>query len=391
MTSSRVSSWWMPTRLVHGAGSVALLAPLAREMGLSRLLLVTDAGVRGSGHPERVAGSLAAAGFGVQWFDGVDPDASLAVVEQGRERFQQAGCDGLVALGGGSVLVAAKGMALLAANGGGLRDYEGMRPVPRPAVPLLAVPTTAGTGSEVSSLVPAFDAERGQKLAIGHPHCFPRVAVLDPELLTTLPRRQAALTGIGGLARAIEALFTDLRTPLTDELALSAVRLLAGHLRAALAGQDLLAWENCLLGGALANMACGDGAPGLAHVLAHPLSVICRVPQAVGVAIVLPHVMRFNLPAAPDGCRWLAGALGAEPRPAAAIEALERLEADLGLPRRLTEVGVGPDDLEPMALRCAAGIHGAPSGEVSAGTPVASPNVRPARVADCLTLYRQAL
>jgi alcohol dehydrogenase class IV len=384
-------SWLMPTRIVHGPGSVARIPELARELGLSRMLVVTDPGVRAAGHPDRVAALLRDAGLDVEWFAEVDQDGSVAAVERGCALYRHSRRDGVVAVGGGSCLVAAKGVALLATNGGRLQDYEGMRPVPRPAAPVLAVPTTAGTGSEVSQMVPAFDAERGHKLAVGHANCFPRAAVLDPELLATVPRRQAALTGIDGLSHAVEALFTKLRTPVTDVLALGAARLFARDLRRAVETGAADAWENCLLAAALANMACGNAKLGLAHVLAHPLSGLCRVPHAVAISVVLPHVMRFNLPAAPEGFRDLAAALGAGADPEAAPRAVERLVADLGLPRRLADAGVRPQDLEPMALRCAAGIYGALDERCTPETPVLSPNVRPARVADCLELYRQAL
>lgn len=378
-----------PTRLLYGVGSLNQLGEEAKRLGSSPLL-VSDRGLQEVGLLDRPLELLREAGLEVTVYAdmGVDPD--IEVVARGAELAHARNCDLVVGIGGGSPMCAAKAIAIVVANGGTIRDYEGFGRFQQPPLPVIAIPTTAGSGTEVSAVTIISDNERHLKMAIGSPLAYPRLAVLDAELLLSLPARQAAASGIDALSHAIEAFLTTQATPLTDALALGAIELLAGNLRAVVNTRDLLARESCLLGASMANMACGNARLGLNHALTWPISSLFGVPHGLANGIMLPYALEYTVseatPAAVDRFARLAVALG-EPMDAPpdqlaprAVRAVRRLLADLGFPRSFTSKQVDPAAIPQMVAMLQDGIY-------ALFTRV---NLRPASPEDLTQLYQRA-
>lgn len=393
-----VARFYAPTKIVHGVGAVRQLPVEAKALGISRALIVTDRGVRGVGLVDEPVKLLEDAGIPVTVFDEVEQDPGSRTVERAVQQLKEFGADGVISIGGGSPIVAGKGIAMMGNNPGSIIDYEGWDQAPNLSLPLIACPTTAGTGSEVSQMVPIVHEEHQHKMGLGGPKYFPRTAILDPLLVAKLPTRQAALTGIDGLAHGIEAYFTTLTTPITDALALAGIKLIAANLRQAALTDDLAAKEACLVGSSLTNLACGNAKLGLTHAITHPLSGLWAMPHAVAITIMLPYIMEFNMPAAVGRFADIAIALGAEPSGDArslahqSVAELRRLIADLGLPDRLTDPPVPVTSINDMARRCMEGMYDKFDlhREIPANATVNSPNVRKATLRDVIGLYERA-
>jgi len=356
----------MPTRRLSGAGRLNQWGEAAERLG-SKPLLVSDRGLQEAGLLDRSLELLQAAGLEATVYAdmGVDPD--IEVVARGAELARAQECDLVVGIGGGSPMCAAKAIAIVVANGGTIRDYEGFGRFQQPPLPVIAIPTTAGSGTEVSAVTIISDNERHVKMAIGSPLAYPRLAILDAELLLSLPARQAAESGIDALSHAIEAFLTTQATPLTDALALGAVELLAGNLRTMVSSPEneepLAAREACLLGASMANMACGNARLGLNHALTWPISSLFGVPHGLANGIVLPYALEYTLPAAVDRFARLAAALGepvdAPPDQLAprAVRAVKRLLADLEFQRSFTSQQVDPAAIPQMVAMLQDGIY----------------------------------
>ena len=223
MSQNVFHNFFVPTKIVHGRGCRREVAKELRWRGGSKPIIITDAGIRGAGLADELAGLLADAGMEALIFDEIERDARTHAVERARDLALASGCDCVIAIGGGSVLAAGKAIAMLCSNGGRFNDYEGVNQVPKPSVPLVSITTTAGSGSEASQFVPVKDDARRETILVGSPHCFPAVAILDPELLLSLPFWQGVLSGLDALTHAIEAYISTLATPFTDSLALGAL------------------------------------------------------------------------------------------------------------------------------------------------------------------------
>ncbi|MCM2254761.1 MAG: iron-containing alcohol dehydrogenase [Vicinamibacteria bacterium] len=342
------------TRVVWGVGAVSRLGELARAEGFTRVLLVADPGLVAAGHVARAEAALDAAGLDFARFSdfGENPDGLMCV--RGLAAFREADADALVALGGGSSLDCAKGIGFLATGGGRVRDYRGWAKARRPLPPMIGVPTTAGTGSEAQSYALLSDEDTHEKLACGDPSAAFRVAVLDPELCVTAPRAVTATAGFDALSHAVESYVTSVRSPFSDLFAREAFTLLARHYARVLeAPQDVEARGAMLMGSFLAGSAIEQSMLGAAHACANPLTARYGVPHGEAIALMLPHVVRFN--AAVVGARYasLLAEIGESVAPQVAGEALAlRLEtlARLGdLPRHLRERGVSLDAIPALA------------------------------------------
>ncbi len=341
-----------PRLLVAQGGALRL----AEYLGdVRRPLLVTDGGVRALAEP--VVQALRAAGREVAVFDAVQSDPPPAVVEAALALARRHRADAVIGLGGGSSLDSAKLVALLAANGQSLDQTYGVNQAHGPRLPLALLPTTAGTGSEVTPIAIVTTGAQS-KQGIVSPWLLPDLALLDASLLTGLPAAVTAATGIDAMVHAVEA-FTSVRlkNPLSDALALQALALLDRWLpRAWSQGEDLQAREQTLLGACMAGMAFANAPVAAVHALAYPLGARFHVPHGLSNALVLGAVLRFNAPVAEPLYAQLARAIGratADHDDAAAcevfIEHLSGLGAQFGLPTRLREVGVQPTDLDRLA------------------------------------------
>lgn len=343
-------NYFGPTKVVFGPGTLVEL-PLEVAAFGRRAVLVTDAGVTAAGLADRAREALGSALVGT--FDAVPQDSGMDVVDRGAAFARSVEADVLVSIGGGSVIDTAKGMCILLTEGGSMRDYQGVQMLTRPQTPHIVVPTTAGTGSEVTAGSVILDREQGQKIINFESYNTPRVAILDPVLTRDLPPELTATTGMDALTHAIESYVSLQRNPISDAAALHAIRLIGRYLpRAVASGGDLTARGQMQIAALLAGWAFSNAMVGLVHAMAHSLGATCGVPHGLANSILLPHVMTFNLEEAPDLMADIAGAMGVATRDTppqeagrAAVVAVYDLLKAIGLDRRLSDLGVAEDRL----------------------------------------------
>lgn len=343
--------------MVHGPGSIARLGGLAGELGVTRPLLVTDPGVIAAGLAEEALRQLEDAVL----FDGVRPNPDIELVAEGSAVYRDHGCDGLVALGGGSPIDTAKGIGVEVEHGGSILDYEyGRTPITKRVPPLVAVPTTAGTGSEVTLWAVITDHERKVKFNVGGtPLIGPYVAVIDPELMLGLPPAVTAATGMDALSHGIECFTCDYHQPFSDAVALRAIELVGRWLRTAYAdGSDLQARTQMAHAATLGGMAYGTESAGAAHAMSQSAGGVHDCPHGALTARVLGPVCEYNAPAAPERYARIAQALGVDTAGLDALEAatagveeIYRLTEDVDIPS-LAQLGFAEEEI-PMLARIA--------------------------------------
>jgi alcohol dehydrogenase class IV len=337
------------TRVIFGPGTVRQLGTVARALGFTRALLVADTGVRDAGYVTAAVDGLRAAGVdAIPYHDfGQNPDS--AMVEQGRAFAAPLHVDSLIGLGGGSSLDCAKGINFLLTNGGTMAQYRGYGHVTRPLLPMIGVPTTAGTGSEAQSYAVISDAATHMKMACGDPSAAVKVAILDPELTVTAPRHVTAMAGIDAIAHAVETAVTKRRTAVSDTFSRRAWELLNGAFERALdRGDDLDARSAMLVGAHFAGIAIEQSMLGAAHACANPLTARYDLAHGLALAALLPHVVRWNAPVAADRYAALVGVSSGD-APAHLASRLEQLIVAAGLNRTLRERGVSADALPDLA------------------------------------------
>ena len=283
------------TRIVFGEDALTRIGELARDLGSKRVLLVTDKGIAAAGHPARAVGFLEAAGMHVTIYDDVRENPTALDVERCVAVARQAGTDLIIGLGGGSSMDTAKGCNFILTNGGQMKDYWGVGKATQPMLPLIAVPTTAGTGSECQSFALISDEETHQKMACGDPKAAARVAILDPLLTVSQPPRVSSCTGIDALAHAVETAVTKKRTPLSAMYSHEAFRLCMGGIERVLRDpQDIEARGMMQLGAAFAGTAIENSMLGAAHAAANPLTARYGIVHGQAVGLMLPAVVAFN-------------------------------------------------------------------------------------------------
>lgn len=393
-------SHYLPTRIVAGAGALRSLPSLLGGLRRCKPMVFTDAIIGKTAFLRRALDDLSEAGIAVSLSDICGIDARLSQIDAEAQRAIAEQVDSVIAIGGGSVMCMAKGVALAATNGGALLPLRGMKRFPHDPLPMIMVPTTAGSGSEVSQWTVLKNDLEHRKMSVGGPQNFPDIAVLDPVTLETLPKRVAALAAIDALTHAIEACFTDASSPISDVLAMDAARRLHSSLRASIIDGDPAARLENLVASTMANMACTNAGLGLCHSLSSPLEAAFDLPHAIGVSALLPRVFAFNAEAAPDRARAVAAALGVpevggpiEPVVAAAVAALTDLYTDLGVPTRISAALIDPSQLEAMAQRAVTAIARGRSheGPITRQTIILSQNLRPASVAQAIRLYEDSI
>ena len=339
-----------------GEGITSEIGDEARTFGASRILVVTDKHIRQAGILARVTDSLKHAGLAVSVFDEVTPDPTVTLVQRGAGVFKEMGCDLIISVGGGSSIDAGKGISIMATNAGSICELEGVDKFKNDPVPMFAVPTTAGTGSEVTFGAVLTDTSRNYKFLVYGSRLAPKVAFLDPVMVVTAPPSVMIPTGMDALTHAIESYISLWATPQTEALAIHAIRLIAAHLRQAVANsQNLNAVGNMLLAANLAGIAFGNSRLGIVHAMALPLGAFFHIPHGIANTILLPHGLDFNLIAAPRKYTEIAGAMG-EPLAGLSlieaanktIEAVEKLAADIGAPNSLKSLGVSEDKIPQM-------------------------------------------
>ena len=342
----------IPTDIHFGCGTVKTLPDRIHALGASKAYLVTDPGVEEAGILAQAGRILQAASIEYVVCNRVKPDSGSALIDETAAELKKSGCDVVVGIGGGSSLDTAKAVAALATNPGSALDYIGLHKVRSRPLPTIAVPTTAGTGSEVTLWSVFTDETRAVKVAIGGVMIYPSAAICDPELTLGLPPALTAATGMDALAHAIECFTNNACQPISSVLALRAVELIGANLRSAvLNGRNIEARYAMMMASTMAGMAMNPTRLGLAHALAMPLgSWDLRVPHGTVLAVLLPIVMEFNYLAEPERFVDVARALGVAtdglPVTEAArrsVEAVRELSRDIGIPEGLSSFGVRED------------------------------------------------
>lgn len=343
----------MFTKVLYGPGMIAKAGEACKELGATRVFLFTGSHVVQTPAFAAVEASLSRAGLAVEVFAGVEADPSIETVDSAAGRMKEFRADLAVAIGGGSPMDAAKSSCLLQTNGGSIGDYlRKRRAIVHDALPLVCIPTTAGTGSEVTAAAVTTDRVAREKIGLNHDSIMPKLAIIDPEIHASMPPALTAATGLDALCHAIEAYVSRQAEPFSDAFCLQAIRLIGQNLGKAFAdGQDLAARGNMALASAIAGVAFANAGLGVVHAVAHCLGAMYHIPHGVANALILPYAMEFNLPANLPKFKEIAIALGESVaglslREAAArsVQAVKQLKEDVGLPATLREAGVEEKD-----------------------------------------------
>ncbi len=347
------------TRVVFGPGKIGELGKLAVELGAKRVLLVTDHGLETAGHPQKGTAALESASLDVAVSDDVHPNPTTDDVERGLAVARNGQIDLIVGLGGGSSMDCAKGINFLLTNGGRMEDYWGANKASRPMLPMIAVPTTSGTGSEAQSYALIAHPKTHMKMACGDPKAACRLALLDPELTVSMPVSVTAATGIDALSHAVESYVSTRRNPVSQLFSRQAWQLLVRGFPAVIAAAgDLDARSKMLLGSHLAGAAIENSMLGATHALANPLSAHFGMTHGLAIAVMLPHVVRYNAGSAGGMYGDLASDArlceSQDPRAGDLLAAhLAKLAAGAGLSQRLGECGVDRATIPQMAAEAA--------------------------------------
>jgi alcohol dehydrogenase class IV len=383
--TDRILYFRQPSFVTYGFGTANLAGEEARSLGMTHVLLVTDKGVRGAGLLEGVLQSLDEAGLAVDVYDEIGSNPETTMVEAALARLQEVNADGVVAVGGGSPMDAAKGIAFLATNEGRLQDYIGQA-IPRAPLPSICIPTTAGTSSEVTNNIVFTDTDSRFKFGLSSPNCAATRALVDPGMTMTLPASLTAATGLDALTHAIESVTSQGAYDLTKAMALDAIRLIGQWLPVAVEqGDNREARERMMMACLEAGIAFNQSRLTIVHSMSHPVSGWCGTPHGVANAVLLPYVMAFNVPYAEADFAAIARALGVNtsgmfPLQAAeaAVGRVHELNQELGIPGGLAACGVTEDVIENMT------DDAMKSGNVRI-------NPRPVTREDIVALYYQAM
>ena len=356
MDLGRTYTWQVPTKLIFGPGCSRQTGQELKGLGGTRALLTTDQGVRRAGVLAGVLESLEAAGVGCAIYDGVEPNPSVQCIEQAVTVYRAEHCDCLLGVGGGSSMDTAKLVGALMTNPSvDIRAMEGRGKIVNPIPPLVAIPTTCGTGSEVTLSAVATDTDRHFKMGIGSPLLFPRVAMIDGALLTKLPGPVIASTGMDALCHALES-YTNLNTnPFSDALDLKAISMISEWLRPAVANANLEAMAHMVLASTMAGIGFANTRLTIVHAMSHPVSGFYGVPHGVANAVLLPHVMELNLNGNAGRFADVARTMGADTTGLTTMQAarlsvsmVRELNRDVGIPETFSAYGVTTAHLEAM-------------------------------------------
>lgn len=340
-----------------GRGATGMLCDEVKRRGYQKALIVTDRTLIQCGVVAKVTDKLDEAGLAWEIYSGVLPNPTIGIVQEGQGVFQNSGADYLIAIGGGSPQDTCKAIGIISNNPAfkDVRSLEGLSPTRNPSVPVLAIPTTAGTAAEVTINYVITDEEKRRKFVCVDPHDIPQVAFIDADMMDGMPPVLKAATGVDALTHAIEGYITRGAWALTDALHIKAIEIIAGALRDSVKG-DRDAVEAMALGQYVAGMGFSNVGLGLVHGMAHPLGAFYDTPHGVANAILLPHIMRYNADFTGDKFRDIARAMGvkveglslADARNAA-VDAVFRLNHDVGIPLHLREAGVQKEDIPMLA------------------------------------------
>ena len=390
-------SFSVPQNITVGKGSLAKLPEIAKKSGGSHAFLMSGPHLAKMGLVEKAANSLKSAGIAVDTFTDIEGNPSVETVDKATAAFKEAGADFIVAFGGGSPMDVAKAVGVTAKYGGSITEYEGAHKVPGPIIPLIAIPTTAGTGSEVTAFSVITDHSRDYKLTVFSYEILPAYAILDAELLTTAPASVAAACGIDAFIHAEEAYISTAASPFSDAMAEKAMSLIGKNIRRFVANRgDIEAAEAMLVGSLFAGIAFSFARLGNVHAMSHPVSAFFDVPHGVANAVLLPVIAEYN--ALADHGRYLTiyndispvPAYKEEFEPLMLVDAIRELCGEIGIPANLTEAinnasKTGPVSAEEIESKIEAmAVDAMKSGNIAV-------NPRSSRQCDIEMLYRKAL
>ncbi len=344
--------------ILFGQGSLDYAALCAKRMGGEKIFLVSDTGLEKVGWVDRVLSILREEHLAWYYFNEIDSNPRDYQVSRGAERYLAEGCDVVMALGGGSPMDAAKGIAMVASNGGNVQDYEGANQIQRPLPPMVFIPSTAGSGSDISQFAIITDIERQVKMSIISRTLVPNISITDPQLLTTKSEELIISSAIDALSHAVEAYVSTIASTLTEIQSLKAIDLILKYLPIVLSDRSLASLEKLSSAGTFAGMAFSNASLGLDHALAHSLGGKLDVAHGLIHPVLLPHVMRFNLPACVDKMAAVGEIIlgtrkfSAESTAHGGIERLETFFGDLKISTRLRDL-VPDSDLLPQICEMA--------------------------------------
>ena len=371
-----VKTFRIPNTIHYGAGALELLGSTTAQVGLRRVLIVTDAGILSMGLVARAAKILAGSGIESAVFAGVRPDPTVENVEAGLKCFRSESCDGIVAIGGGSPIDCAKAISVQHTNPVALSQFMGQEKISEAGVPVVAVPTTAGTGSEATRIMVITDTQRDVKMMIASRFGVCAAAIVDPELTVSMPPSLTGPVGVDAMTHAIEAYVSRKSQPMTDVLALSAIRLIGANLRRAYQqGSDIEARSAVMLGSLQAGMAFSNSSVALVHGMARPLGACFHLSHGQSIAVLLPVVTEFSLAASVERYRTIAEILGE----ANLADGLLRLNRDLRIPT-LRDLGIDVQRYESLLPKMA--VDAMDSGSPANNPRLASPD-------EIIELYRE--
>lgn len=350
--------FYFPTTLKSGFGMVKQAGALLKTHVEGKLLVVTDPGLMGSSVLDSLFDSLEKADLSYEVFSDVEPNPSTEVLENAVRRLEESGCGAVIGVGGGSSIDTAKGVVAMATHPGSILDYEGYGKLVNEPLPLFAIPTTSGTGSECTASTVFTNKETSFKTAIISPLLFPKIAILDPELTMKLPAPITAATGMDALTHAIESYVSKQANPISQALALHAIRMISSNIKKTyFVGSDAVARENMLVASFLAGVAFTQSKLGNVHAISHTFGGVFNIAHGVANASLLPYVVKFNLEACPELFRDISVALGQDvaglseyDAGAKVIDYIVDLNKMIGIPQNTKDLGVDLDML-PQLVR----------------------------------------
>lgn len=348
---------YQPVHTIIGEGCINEIPRHIDNIGATKALIVTDEGLVKIGTVKMVTDVLDRVGKPYVIYSGVKPNPTVSIVNEAKACYDQNACDYIIGIGGGSPIDVAKGVGILATNGGTVEDYNGLELSDKPAAPIIAVNTTAGTGSEVTRAFVVTDEVRKSKMLCVDSHSLAYLAINDPQMMVGMPPSLTAATGMDALTHSIEAFVANSRCPFTDGIALESIRLIGQYLiRAVENGKDMEAREKMCWAQYMGGLAFSNAGLGMVHAMAHQLGGFYDTPHGVANAILLPYVMRFNLPKAADRYALVAKAFGfdtasmtEEQAALAAILYIEELKKVIKIPS-LSETAFNPEDAKALAI-----------------------------------------
>lgn len=346
-----------PTRIRFGVGAINDLAGAVSDLGGTKVLLVVDPSLKEVGLLQKICTPLDRDGVAYELFDHVDPEPGLTLADEGTELARKAGCDCVIGVGGGSAMDVAKAVSILLTNGGQAEDYLGLGKIKKPGVPKIMVPTTAGTGAEVTFTAVFINEKTKSKGGMNGDPLYPDLALLDPSLTLTLPPHVTAAPGIDAFTHALEAFVSTQSHAISDMYAMEALDLISRNLGMAYAnGANIEARSAMLMGSLLAGKALATAGVGLVHAMAYPLGGMFNVPHGLANAVLLPYVVDFNVVGNPEKFARIADIMGYDvmdlPMREAgrmAVDAVYDLNQDVDIPKTLDELGIPETDIPRMA------------------------------------------